>query len=107
MAVSLLGVAAFGAYYFAFVFELFKCVSFFGGSGPPEHLVGGATESLGAAAALGVALGGVGAGIGWRLRRGKDFVILVVCFALAYGAALVVLGELSPVVWGPERCEPY
>jgi hypothetical membrane protein len=80
MAVSLLGVAAFGAYYFAFVFELFKCVSFFGG---------------------------VGAGIGWRLRRGKDFVILVVCFALAYGAALVVLGELSPVVWGPERCEPY
>lgn len=108
VAITLTGSALLACYYLAYIFELFECMSFFGGSGPPEHLVGGPTESMPAAVATGGALWLASATRGWRLRSGRDFLVLVGLFALGYALALVLLGEIvSPAIWGPERCEPY
>jgi hypothetical protein len=63
---------------------------------------GGMADSVGAAAVIGlVLLVGTG-GPGWKLRRRLR--LLWLGAVSVYIAALVVLAQISPAIWGPARC---
>jgi hypothetical protein len=68
-----------------------------------EGLSGRAADgSLATAAVLGGALGLVTGFSGWRLRR--NFRLLLTGFAMVYVIGLVVLWNVSPLIWGQTYC---
>lgn len=101
------GLAFLAGYVFLATFALFECVNFISDApSPPSHIEGGEDASVWAAALLSVAvwLGSWMFTTASRLRRWP--VLLLPIFAALDLAALVVLWNLAPAIWGPEHCVP-